>query len=328
MSAYLQVRDLVVEFPAPGGPVRPVDGVGFDLDRGEFLALVGESGCGKSLTGLALLQLLPPPGRIGGGSIRLDDQELRGCGADQLRSIRGRRIGMIFQDPMTALNPVLRIGRQVDETVVTHRAVRGAAVRAATLDLLAEVGLPDPAALADAFPHQLSGGMRQRVLIALALAGAPDLLVADEPTTALDVTVQAQILALLDDLRRRRGMALLFITHDFGIVASRADRVAVMYAGQIVECATTATLFRAPAHPYTRALLAAVPRLEGPVSRLRPIAGQVPRPAHWPAGCRFHPRCPDRMAICGRDAPPLAAQAPGHDAACWLNQPGGPGTDG
>jgi len=317
MTPLLDVRDLRVAFPGPAGPCHPVDGVSLALDRGETLALVGESGCGKSLTSLALLRLVPPPGRIAGGHVRLDGADLATLEGEVLRAIRGRRIAMIFQDPMTSLNPVFTIGRQVMEVMEVHGLARGAAARARARELLVEVGIPDPDARLDAYPHQLSGGMRQRAMIAMALAGEPELLVADEPTTALDVTVQAQILELLDRLRHERRMGILLITHDLGVVAGRADRVAVMYAGQVVESGTTAEVFAAPAHPYTQGLFASVPRIHGPRRPLVPIPGTVPPPTDWPAGCRFAPRCDRRAAAC--DAPPALRPVAGtHEARCWL----------
>jgi oligopeptide/dipeptide ABC transporter ATP-binding protein len=298
--------------------VHPVDGVSFSLDRGQTLALVGESGCGKSLTSLALLRLVPPPGQIDDGSvIRLGDIDVLSLEGDALRRIRGRRIGMIFQDPMTSLNPVFTAGDQIAEGVRAHFKVSRAEARERALRLLREVGIPDAVARLDAYPHQLSGGMRQRVMIAIALSAEPEILVADEPTTALDVTVQAQILEVLDRLRDSRGMAVLLITHDLGIVAGRADRVAVMYAGQIVEEAPTERLFARPSHPYTQGLFASVPRITGPVQRLSPIGGSVPPPGAWPGGCRFRPRCPkafDKSEL----MPPLLPVGPEHRMRCWL----------
>ena len=319
MSRILDVRDLRVSFPGPDGRrFHPVDGVSFSLDRGETLALVGESGCGKSLTSLALLRLVPSPGRVdAGSSIRLDDLDVLALEGDALRRIRGKRIGMIFQDPMTSLNPVFTVGDQIAEGVLAHLPMSKAEARQRALALLREVGMPDAAARLDAYPHQLIGSMRQRLMIAIALAAEPEILVADEPTTALDVTVQAQILEVLDHLRRQRGMAVLLITHDLGIVAGRADRVAVMYAGQIVEEAETAELFARPSHPYTQGLFASVPRLTGPIQRLTPIRGTVPPPIAWPTGCRFRPRCP--QAFDKSELPPeLLPVGPGHRMRCWL----------
>jgi oligopeptide/dipeptide ABC transporter ATP-binding protein len=318
MSRVLEVENLRVTFPGIGGRVAAVDGVSFGLSRGETLALVGESGCGKSLTSLSLLRLVPAPGRIEPGSaIRLGDTDVLALEGEALREIRGRRIGMIFQDPMTSLDPVFRVGDQIAEGIRAHFPVSKREARDRAVALLRDVGIPDPAARADAYPHQLSGGMRQRVMIAIALAAEPEILIADEPTTALDVTVQAQILEVLDRLRAERGMAVLLITHDLGIVAGRADRVAVMYAGQIVEEATTAALFARPSHPYTQGLFASIPRLDGPVERLHPIPGTVPSPAAWPSGCRFRPRCPHAFEPCVRE-PALREVGREQRMRCWL----------
>jgi peptide/nickel transport system ATP-binding protein len=319
MTRVLQVENLSISFPDAGrGRVHPVDGVSFTLDRGETLALVGESGCGKSLTSLALLRLVPSPGRIEEGSaIKLGDTDVLALEGEALRQIRGRRIGMIFQDPMTSLNPVFTVGDQIAEGVRAHFDVSRTEARQRSLKLLQEVGIPDPAARLDAYPHQLSGGMRQRVMIAIALSAEPEVLVADEPTTALDVTVQAQILEVLDRLRDNHGMAVLLITHDLGIVAGRADRVAVMYAGQIVEEAPTDRLYARPSHPYTQGLFASVPRITGPVERLSPIAGSVPPPGTWPSGCRFRPRCPKAFDK-SETMPPLLPLGPDHRMRCWL----------
>ena len=319
MTQALQVENLRVSFPTgDGGRVYPVDGVSFTLDRGRTLALVGESGCGKSLTSLALLRLIPSPGRIEDGStIRLGDTDVLSLRGEALRKIRGRRIGMVFQDPMTSLNPVFTAGDQIAEGVRAHFDVSRAEARRRALMLLQEVGIPDPLARLDAYPHQLSGGMRQRVMIAIALSAEPEILVADEPTTALDVTVQAQILEVLDRLRERRGMAVLLITHDLGIVAGRADRVAVMYAGQIVEEAPTERLFASPSHPYTQGLFASIPRITGPIGRLSPIGGSVPAPGAWPGGCRFRPRCPKAFEK-SETMPPLLPVGFDHRMRCWL----------
>jgi oligopeptide/dipeptide ABC transporter ATP-binding protein len=319
MTRVLEVENLRVSFPdATRHRFFPVDGVSFALDQGETLALVGESGCGKSLSSLALLQLVPPPGRVEPGSrVVMGDTDLLALRGEALRQVRGRRIGMIFQDPMTSLNPVLTVGEQIAEGIRAHFPVTRREARARALRLLQEVGIPDAMTRLDAYPHQLSGGMRQRVMIAIALAAEPEILVADEPTTALDVTVQAQILEVLDRLRTSRGMAVLLITHDLGIVAGRADRVAVMYAGQIVEEATTTSLFANPSHPYTQGLFSSVPRITGPVGRLTPIGGNVPPPTAWPSGCRFRPRCPkafDKSEL----EPPLLPVGPGHRMRCWL----------
>jgi peptide/nickel transport system ATP-binding protein len=319
VTRALEVTDLRVSFPgADGRRFYPVDGVSLSLDRGETLALVGESGCGKSLTSLALLQLVPEPGRVEpGSSIRLGDTEVLPLRGEALRRIRGRRVGMIFQDPMTSLNPVFTVEAQIVEGILAHFKIPRAEARERALLLLQEVGIPDPTGRLKAYPHQLSGGMRQRVMIAIALAAEPEILVADEPTTALDVTVQAQILEVLDRLRAKRGMAVLLITHDLGIVAGRADRVAVMYAGQIVEEAPTARLFARPSHPYTQGLFASVPRITGPVKRLNPIRGTVPAPTAWPSGCRFRPRCPQAFDKSELE-PPLLPVEPDHQMRCWL----------
>jgi peptide/nickel transport system ATP-binding protein len=319
MTPLLEVRDLRVSFPAAGGrTIHPVDGVSFSLERGRTLALVGESGCGKSLTGLALLRLVPPPGRVDDASvIRLEGKDLMSFDEAAMRAVRGGRIGMVFQDPMTSLNPVLTAGDQIAEAVRAHRPVTRQEARARAAALLGEVGIADPARRLDEYPHQLSGGMRQRVMIAIALAAEPEIIIADEPTTALDVTVQAQILELLDRLRLERGMAVLLITHDLGVVAGRADDMCVMYAGQVVERASTRQVFEAPAHPYTHGLFGSVPTIAGPRERLTPISGSVPPPTAWPTGCRFAPRCPERFARCD-SMPSLRRAGPGHDARCWL----------
>ncbi|MDX2193587.1 MAG: ABC transporter ATP-binding protein [Gemmatimonadales bacterium] len=317
MSALLGVEALSVAVPARDGEARAVEDVSFTIAPGEFVALVGESGGGKSLTALALLGLLPPPARIAAGHVRLEGRDLVTLESAALRAVRGRRVAMTFQEPLASLTPVLPVGAQVREVLEAHRLARGAEARARAVALLDEVGIPDPAQRYDAFPHQLSGGLRQRVLLALALAAEPALLVADEPTTALDVTVQAQVLALLQRLRRDRGLGVLFVTHDLGLVAEQADRVLVMYAGRIVEAGPTAALFARPAHPYTRALLAAVPRLDGPPAPPVPIPGAVPAPGAWPPGCRFAPRCQAAHDACAA-SPPLRPAADGHAAACWL----------
>jgi len=321
MTTLLDVRRLTVNFFSEAGTVTPVDDVSFQLAKGETLALVGESGCGKSLTALSILQLLPRAASIGPGStIELDGQDLVSLDEAALRAVRGARIAMIFQDPMTSLDPVYTAGSQITEAIRAHRNVGKRQARERALELLEEVGIPDPLSRFDQYPHELSGGMRQRVMIAIALSCEPQVLIADEPTTALDVTVQAQILEILDRLRRSHDMAVLLITHDLGIVAGRADRVAVMYAGRIVETAPTDRLFQHPAHPYTQALLASVPRLTGPLQRLSPIQGTVPNPDAWPAGCRFHPRCPYAFDRC-QQQPPVRAVADGHETACWLESP-------
>jgi peptide/nickel transport system ATP-binding protein len=319
MTPILEVENLRVGFPSGGRTIYPVDGVSFRLDRGETLALVGESGCGKSLTSLALLRLLPTSGRIEAGSaIRLSGEDVLALDGEALRRIRGKRVGMVFQDPMTSLNPVFTVGDQIAEGIQAHAEISKREALERAISLLAEVGIPDPAARARSFPHQLSGGMRQRVMIAIALSSEPELLIADEPTTALDVTVQAQILEILDRLRRSHGLAVLLITHDLGVVAGRADRVAVMYAGRIVEEASTAELFSRPSHPYTRGLFASIPTLRGPRTRLTPISGNVPSPAAWPTGCRFRTRCPQVMERCVSEPSPVQITVT-HRSRCWLD---------
>jgi oligopeptide/dipeptide ABC transporter ATP-binding protein len=309
----LSIRDLAVEFRSPSGPLCAVDGVSLDLVRGDSLALVGESGCGKSLTALSAARLLPESARRVRGEIRWQGREVGDMGDAELRALRGGGIGYVFQDPAAALNPVLRIGLQVGEALRLHRNRRPAGDTVE--DLLRKVRIPDPARIARAWPHELSGGMQQRVVLAMAIAARPDLLIADEPTTALDVTVQAQILDLLADLRAETGMALWLITHNVRLIAGRVRRVAVMYAGRIVETGPSARIAREPGHPYTRALLACVPDLQAPGTRLRGIPGQVPDPGHWPAGCRFHPRCASAVSACRDHAPEPSKR--GLDWICW-----------
>ncbi|MBL8769272.1 MAG: ABC transporter ATP-binding protein [Planctomycetes bacterium] len=304
-AALLEVEGLTITLAGAAGAV--VDDVSFRIDRAETVAVVGESGCGKSLTALALLRLLEPPLAIRSGAIRFDGIDVARASERELQRIRGRRIAMVFQEPMTALNPVLTVGEQIVEVLELHAGLRGAAARARAAELLREVEISDPERQLDEYPHRFSGGMRQRVLIAMALAGEPDLLIADEPTTALDVTVQAQVLDLLRELRRTRGMALLLITHDLGLVAEMAKRVLVMYAGRVVEETTVLDLFERPQHPYTRALLAARPALAKPGARLPTIPGVVPQVAHYPPGCRFHPRCAEAFARCSQAVPGFVA---------------------
>jgi len=313
----LEVRDLRTHFRTEDGVVRAVDGVSFDIHPGETLAVVGESGSGKSVTSLSILRLVPdPPGRIVAGSIRLRGRDLLALSPAEMRAVRGREISMIFQEPMTSLNPVFTCGEQVAEAVQVHDRVSRSAARARAIEMLELTGIPLAAQRADEYPHQLSGGMRQRVMIAMALACRPSLLIADEPTTALDVTVQAQILELLERLQGELGMAVLLVTHDLGVVAETADRVAVMYAGQIVESAPVEEIFRATRHPYTAGLLASLPTLGARRETLRVIPGNVPDPRHLPAGCRFHPRCPCVIARCTSEAPELVAVRPAHGARC------------
>ncbi len=313
----LEVDGLHVSFFTEHGEWRVVRDVSFTVSAGETVALVGESGCGKSVTALAVLGLLDSTGRVVQGDARLKGQSLLALSDAERQQLRGRRIGMIFQEPMTSLNPVFTIGDQIAEVLVRHLRLDTQATRAETLRLLQKVGIPSPERRIDQYPHELSGGMKQRVMIAMAIACKPDLLIADEPTTALDVTIQAQILRLLQDLQREMGMAILLITHNLGVVAHFAQRVVVMYAGQIAEQADTRTLFRQPMHPYTRALLRSLPRT-GAGRRLESIHGTVPAPSAYPAGCRFSTRCPDVMPHCADRVPPLFEPALGHRAACWL----------
>ena len=303
----LAVRDLSVTFDVPGGPVRAVRGVSFSIERGETLALVGESGSGKSVTALSIVQLLPyPPARHPGGSIRFQGRELLGAPERVLRGIRGDRIGMIFQEPMTSLNPLHTIERQVSEALVVHRGLGREAARTRTLELLRLVGLGEAERRRHAYPHQLSGGQRQRVMIAMALANEPDLLIADEPTTALDVTIQAQILALLRELRGTFGMALLLITHDLGVVRELCERAVVLYAGRVVEEAPVAALLGAPRHPYTAGLGASIPSIASRRERLPQIPGTPPDPTRLPVGCAFAPRCPVALEACTAAVAPLS----------------------
>jgi oligopeptide/dipeptide ABC transporter ATP-binding protein len=298
MSALLEVRGLQTVFPSAGGSLPVVDEVSFDLDRGEVLALVGESGSGKSMTALSILRLVPKPGRVVAGHVKLAGENLLDYSVTAMRRVRGARISMIFQEPMTSLNPVVTAGAQVMEAIRLHDAISKVDARARTRELFAEVGIPDPDARLDAYPHHLSGGLKQRVMIAMALSTRPEILIADEPTTALDVTIQAQILALLRDLQRERGTAILLITHDLGIVNELSDRVAVMYAGRLVEVAERRTLLSHPLHPYTQGLLRSIPARSAAGERLPEIPGAVPPPDQWPAGCRFSTRCPRRFEPC------------------------------
>ncbi len=314
----LRVESLTTEFEGDDATVRVVDGVSFELAAGSTLGIVGESGCGKSVTALSIMGLLPKPaGRVVGGRILLNGEDLLRLPSDAMRHIRGRRISMIFQEPMTALNPVQRVGRQLIEMLRLHENVGdSAALRRRAVEMLAEVGIPAPDHRIDDYPHQLSGGMRQRVLIAIALACRPEVLIADEPTTALDVTIQAQVLELIERLRRQRGMSVIFITHDLGVIAEIADQVVVMYAGRVVEKASVTGLFEQPQHPYTRGLLASMPQLQyEPKSRLPTIAGMVPALTALPAGCRFSNRCPSATAICATE-PELEQNDAEHWVAC------------
>ena len=313
----LEVDDLRVEFAVDGAVVHAVGGVSIALARGERVAIVGESGSGKTVTALAIMGLIEAPGRITGGDIRLDGRSLRSMSDDEYRAVRGRDIAMVFQDPLTALNPALRVGAQVAEAITVHDAsVSRAAAAARAVDLLERVGIAAASVRARDYPHQLSGGMRQRVLLAMALANRPHVLIADEPTTALDVTTQAQILDLLDDIRRDLGLAMILITHDLGVVAGHADRVAVMYAGRVVEEGVVDDVFASPSHPYTRGLLASIPSTASVRGSLTPIPGTPPNLAQLPDGCAFHPRCTYAEDRCRAAVPSLAAVAGSHRSAC------------
>ena len=316
----LEARDLRTELEASGGIVRALDGVDLDLPRGATFAIVGESGCGKSMTALTLMRLLPETGRVASGSVRLDGTELLSLPETRMRDVRGRRVAMIFQEPATSLNPVLTVGTQIAEVLARHAGVRGAAARARAVELLDAVGIADSARRVDDYAFQLSGGMKQRVMIALALAGEPDLLVADEPTTALDVTIQAQVLDLLRSLQAKRGMSILLITHDLGVVAGMAHRVAVMYAGQIVEVAGRDSFFRAPQHPYSRKLFAALPGTGKRGAELEVIPGQVPALLGEFSGCRFADRCEHVFARCRTEPPGWTRIADGHLVRCHLRE--------
>ena len=313
----LEVRHLTTSFATQRGEVRAVDDVSFTLDAGETLCLVGESGCGKSVTALSLMRLIAKPGRITNGEILFNGRDLTRLSEAEMRKLRGDDLGMIFQDPLTSLNPVFTIGEQIAEAIRLHRGVSKKEAWNQAIEGMRDVRIPAPEQRAKNYPHEMSGGMRQRVMIAMALACDPKLLIADEPTTALDVTIQAQILDLLNELKAKRNLALLLITHDLGVVAEIADRVAVMYAGQIVEQAPVRELFAQPRHPYTAGLLRAVPRLGGQRARLQTIEGVVPNPLELPAGCRFAPRCEYRQTACEAGKVELTALNAAHLSAHW-----------
>ncbi|MEO8745356.1 MAG: ABC transporter ATP-binding protein [Candidatus Dormiibacterota bacterium] len=318
-SPILQVRDLRTQFLTDGGIVTAVDGVSFDLYPGESLGIVGESGSGKSVTALSLLRLVPDPGKVVGGQVLFRDQDLLQLSGEEIREIRGRDVAMIFQDPQSSLNPVLRTGFQIDEAMLAHKKATKKEAHARTIELLKRVRIPAAESRVKDFPHQLSGGMRQRAMIAMGLSNAPAILIADEPTTALDVTVQAQILELLADLNRDLGTAIIMITHNMGVVAGLCSRVLVMYAGEIVEEGPVEQIFENPQHPYTWSLLRSIPRVDAlRHERLRSIEGLAPDLLHPPSGCRFHPRCPFRIEKCLRDEPRLQEVAPNQQAACWV----------
>ena len=313
----LSVRDLRVAFLTRRGALLAVDGISFDIAPGEVLGVVGESGAGKSLTGAAIVGLIEPPGGIVGGEVRLSGQRIDDLAAEAMRRIRGRRIGMVFQDPLTSLNPLYRIGEQIVETIRAHANVTEQEARERAIALLQEAGIQGARQRIDSYPHEFSGGMRQRVVLALALCAEPDLLIADEPTTALDVSIQAQIIALIKRLCRERGTAVMLITHDMGVIAETADRVAVMYAGRIAEIGPVGDVVRSPRHPYTRGLMGAIPTVATRADRLVQIPGSMPRLAAIPEGCAFHPRCTQAFDRCRRERPERMA-AGQSEAACWL----------
>lgn len=315
----LQVSDLTVDLSTAQGRLRALDGVSFTLQPGQTLGLVGESGSGKSMACRAVIRLLPPSATVT-GSVRLDDKELLGLGPRGMRRVRGREIAMIMQDPLASLNPAFTVGNQVAEAIAVHQDVRGRELRQRTVEILHRVGIPAPERRLDNYPHQLSGGMRQRVVGAIALSCRPRVLLADEPTTSLDPTIQLQFLRLLRDLQQEFGFAMVFVTHDLGIISRVCDRVAVMYAGRIVETADTTTLFTDPGHPYTRALLDSRPAMDDVRRRLPSIAGTVPRPIDLPAGCTFAPRCTRAMPTCRTTTPGESMMGAGHLVRCWLHE--------
>jgi peptide/nickel transport system ATP-binding protein len=316
-APLLEVRNLRVEFPTRHGTLCAVDDLSFEIAPGETLGVVGESGAGKSLTGMAIIGLLDPPGRIAAGEIRLEGERIDNVPREIMRRIRGKRIGAIFQDPLTSLNPLFTIGEQLVETIDAHLQLGGKAARRRAIELLAEVGIPAPELRIDQYPHHFSGGMRQRVVIALALAGNPRLIIADEPTTALDVSIQAQIITLLKRLAAEHNTAVMLITHDMGVIAETADRVAVLYAGRLAEIGPVRDVIHAPRHPYTRGLMASIPKLGEGRERLAQIDGAMPRLNAIPPGCAYNPRCPERHARCALERPsPLPAGS--NFAACWL----------
>jgi len=316
--SLLQVQNLVVEFPTRRGTLRALDDISFDIAPGEILGVVGESGAGKSLTGASIIGLLEPPGRVASGQIVLQGQRIDQLSADEMRHVRGRKIGAIFQDPLTSLNPLYTIGRQLTETILAHLPMSPAQARQRAIELLQDTGIPAAEQRIDHYPHQFSGGMRQRVVIALALAAEPQLIVADEPTTALDVSIQAQIISLLKKVCKDRGAAVMLITHDMGVIAETCDRVAVMYAGRIAEIGPVREVINHSAHPYTQGLMACIPDMDSDRQNLNQIDGAMPRLNAIPSGCAFNPRCPQVHGRCGQERPELMS-AGSTRAACWLH---------
>ncbi|KQU54302.1 methionine ABC transporter ATP-binding protein [Bosea sp. Leaf344] len=323
-TTVLSVRDLTVEFVTRRGALRALDQVSFDIGRGEVLGVVGESGAGKSVTGAAIIGLIDPPGRIAGGEIRLDGARIDDLPPEAMRKVRGKRIAMIFQDPLTSLNPLYRVGEQLVETIRTHTSLNAAEARQRAIALLDEVGIPAPERRIDGYPHEFSGGMRQRVVIALALCAEPELVIADEPTTALDVSVQAQIIALIKRICKERGTSVMLVTHDMGVIAETADRVAVMYAGRVAEIGPVRDVVKQPLHPYAQGLMGAIPSLEGDATRLVQIPGSMPRLSAIPPGCAFNPRCSRAFARCHVERPELI-RVGSRQVACHLYD--GPGAE-
>ncbi|APQ62181.1 Oligopeptide transport ATP-binding protein OppD [Paenibacillus polymyxa] len=323
MAQLLEVTNLRTEFKTAAGTIRAVDGVDLSVGKGETLGIVGESGCGKSITSLSIMQLLPKGlGKVAAGEVRFNGENMLDFSERKMRSIRGNEMAMIFQEPMTSLNPVFKIGKQIAESARYHHGVSKHKAKDMAVDMLTKVGIPRPEKVAASYPHELSGGMRQRVMIAMAMVCNPKLLIADEPTTALDVTIQAQILDLMRELQKSEGTSILMITHDLGVVAEMCDRVVIMYAGQVVEETDVKTLFKDPKHPYTQSLLASLPQLNSDQERLASIPGQVPNPLDMPQGCRFAPRCQYAKEICRAEAPELTEVEPGHKSRCLLQQEG------
>ncbi|KOS01930.1 ABC transporter ATP-binding protein [Paenibacillus polymyxa] len=323
MAQLLEVTNLRTEFKTAAGTIRAVDGVDLSVGKGETLGIVGESGCGKSITSLSIMQLLPKGlGKVAAGEVRFNGENMLDFSERKMRSIRGNEMAMIFQEPMTSLNPVFKIGKQIAESARYHHGVSKHKAKDMAVEMLTKVGIPRPEKVAASYPHELSGGMRQRVMIAMAMVCNPKLLIADEPTTALDVTIQAQILDLMRELQKSEGTSILMITHDLGVVAEMCDRVVIMYAGQVVEETDVKTLFKDPKHPYTQSLLASLPQLNSDQERLASIPGQVPNPLDMPKGCRFALRCQFAKEICRAEAPELTEVEPGHKSRCLLQQEG------
>lgn len=319
-QTLLDIKDLRTYFYTENGVVPSVDGVSLQLKKGETVGIVGESGCGKSVTSLSIMGLVGAPGKVAGGEINFDGKDLVKASKKEMRKIRGNEIAMIFQEPLSSLNPVFTVGSQVAEAIRLHQKASKAEAKEKTIELLKVVGIPIPEKVYSSYPHSLSGGMRQRIMIAMALSCSPKLLIADEPTTALDVTIQAQILHLMRELSRKNDTAIMLITHDLGVVAEMVDRVIVMYAGQVVEQTDVYSLFKEPKHPYTKGLLNSTPRIHELNEELASIEGTVPTPAEMPKGCRFHPRCPFAMEKCVTDEPQLEELREGHQVRCWLHE--------